>query len=50
MGAHRRPFAFLEGFARDLDGFLNVGLVAFCDQGQNFLVGRVDGLEGFAGL
>ena len=50
MRTHRRPFAFFEGFARGLDGLVDIGLVAFGDQRQDFLVGRVDSFEGFARL
>jgi hypothetical protein len=50
MRTHRRPFAFVEGLARGLDRFVDIGLVPFGDESQHFLVGRVDGLEGFAGF
>jgi hypothetical protein len=50
MWPHVRPFAFFECPARRFHRFINVGLVAFSDECQHFLVCRINGLEGFAGL
>ena len=47
-GAHLRPGAFLERFARRLDGQVDVGLVAFGNLANGFAGGRVDRGEGLA--